>query len=103
VLAIDKFNGWVDLRRERLAVPNGWTSKFVARPFLAGMHGIRKATQGIKNPYTRAGVRVSADIYYGEALTSALLMALYLVVIAVLVIASLVLILWIIGKMLESR
>ncbi len=103
VSAMERFNVWVDLRRERLAVPNGWSCKFVTRPFLAGMHGIRKATEGIKNPYARAGVRVSADIYYGELLTSALLLALYVIVIAILVIASLVLILWIIGKMLESR
>lgn len=61
---MDSLGGWIFRRQAWVRQRSGFISRWFLRPFFWGGFKIFNWTDGIKSPYSRAGVRVAAFAYF---------------------------------------
>lgn len=84
--AIDGWSAWFERVRARGAAGDGRFSRWFLYPLGAGSLGLWRVTERVREPNTRAGIRVSAMIYFWALMLTLLASVLYLLL-ALLILA----------------
>jgi hypothetical protein len=94
---------WVAAKRAAMQSKRGYLSRWLVRPWLGGLDGIRLWTEGIKDEYTRYGVRAASYLYFSSFVAVAAYFAFIVTVVVILFVVGFLVLMWLLGLFLGSE
>lgn len=88
---INVFESWAQRRLSVTRAKTGRLSRWLLRPWFAGLVALRDATDRLKDPFTRSGVRIAGYLYFSwlVALVVYILLVTFVVIVWVVVMIAL--------------